>query len=358
MSSTVTEISALLIADVPVSGAISIPTKVGANNISAVIECQSTTRGLVLPRMTTAQRNAIPVPINGMLIYNTTTGTTNTYEGGAWGASGGGDVDGPAASTNQGISVFSGITGKLIQNSTVLLNPVTSVISAIGGIINAIGVATAPSFSFTGDTDTGFYNAAANTIGVATAGVKQLAFSGGATTVNNLNIAGSVTTAPLTITAEGTDATIGISLAPKNNGPVFMNGGSVTNPGLAFNGGGTSTTSGLSLNVGGAARTNWVSTSIGGAAMSAVNGNGVMSLGTTTFDATMVNGVQIAASTDPTGQANTLQIFGAVIGGNSGTLGLRVPAGSVSVSAVNTVNFKVQVNVNGTTMYLLASNAP
>lgn len=50
---------------------------------SAKLEISSTTGALLLPRMTTTQRNALTA-VNGMIIYNTTTGVIEGYEGGAW----------------------------------------------------------------------------------------------------------------------------------------------------------------------------------------------------------------------------------------------------------------------------------
>src|ERR1019366_8358427 len=41
---------------------------------SAMLDISSTTSGFLLPRMTTAQQNAIGSPATGLLIYNTTTG--------------------------------------------------------------------------------------------------------------------------------------------------------------------------------------------------------------------------------------------------------------------------------------------
>jgi len=50
-------------------------SKVGNNptsiNATAVFEVESTTKGFLPPRMTTAQRNAIPNKVNGLVIYNT-----------------------------------------------------------------------------------------------------------------------------------------------------------------------------------------------------------------------------------------------------------------------------------------------
>jgi hypothetical protein len=61
--------------------------KVGAataQNGSAVLDIESTTRGFLPPRMTTAQRDAIASPAQGLQIFNTTTTKTETYDGTTW----------------------------------------------------------------------------------------------------------------------------------------------------------------------------------------------------------------------------------------------------------------------------------
>lgn len=50
---------------------------------SAALDIQATTGALLVPRMTTAQRDAL-TPTNGMIIYNTTTTTMQGYIAGAW----------------------------------------------------------------------------------------------------------------------------------------------------------------------------------------------------------------------------------------------------------------------------------
>lgn len=50
-----------------------------APNASALVELRSTTKGLLLPRMTTTERDAIGSPAAGLLIYNTTTAKLNVY---------------------------------------------------------------------------------------------------------------------------------------------------------------------------------------------------------------------------------------------------------------------------------------
>jgi|GEM_PF-1316249 len=55
----------------------------GPGDASAVLELQSTSQGLLPPRMTTTQRNAIANPAEGLTIYNTTTNCIQVYKGAA-----------------------------------------------------------------------------------------------------------------------------------------------------------------------------------------------------------------------------------------------------------------------------------
>ncbi|NDE90620.1 MAG: hypothetical protein EB059_05720 [Alphaproteobacteria bacterium] len=57
---------------------------------TALVDMTSTTKGMLPPRMTTAQRNAISSPATGLTVYNTTTGAMETYNGSAWGSVAGG----------------------------------------------------------------------------------------------------------------------------------------------------------------------------------------------------------------------------------------------------------------------------
>jgi len=50
----------------------------------AIVDISSTTRGLLIPRLTNAQRDAITTPPEGLLIYNTTLDKFDYYTGGAW----------------------------------------------------------------------------------------------------------------------------------------------------------------------------------------------------------------------------------------------------------------------------------
>lgn len=50
----------------------------------AAVQIDDTTKAFIPPRMTTAQRNAIPSPIEGMTIYNTTVHGLQTYTNTGW----------------------------------------------------------------------------------------------------------------------------------------------------------------------------------------------------------------------------------------------------------------------------------
>src|SRR5690606_793461 len=53
-------------------------------NASAILDITSTEKGILVPRMTTAQRTAIASPANGLLVFDLTTGSFWFYNSGAW----------------------------------------------------------------------------------------------------------------------------------------------------------------------------------------------------------------------------------------------------------------------------------
>jgi hypothetical protein len=54
------------------------------SNASALLAFNSINKGVLFPRMTTAQRNAIVNPKGGLVIYNTSTNKLNVYTSAAW----------------------------------------------------------------------------------------------------------------------------------------------------------------------------------------------------------------------------------------------------------------------------------
>jgi hypothetical protein len=53
---------------------------------SAILEIRTTSKGMLIPRMTTLERNGIGSPANGLMLYNTDTNQYNFYNGSAWAA--------------------------------------------------------------------------------------------------------------------------------------------------------------------------------------------------------------------------------------------------------------------------------
>jgi len=61
-----------------------------APNASAKLDVSSTTQGMLVPRMTTAQRNAIATPATGLMVFDITLNGFVFYTGSAWAAVGAG----------------------------------------------------------------------------------------------------------------------------------------------------------------------------------------------------------------------------------------------------------------------------
>ncbi len=70
-------------------GAVAVGTASAADS-KAIMDMVSTTKGMLPPRMTSTQRDAIASPSTGLTIYNTTTNAMNVYNGSSWAAVGSG----------------------------------------------------------------------------------------------------------------------------------------------------------------------------------------------------------------------------------------------------------------------------
>ncbi|MCW3110029.1 MAG: hypothetical protein JWQ09_4535 [Segetibacter sp.] len=96
----------------PTAGNVGIGTTAPA--ATAALDVSSITKGVLLPRMTTVQRDAIVTPATGLHIYNTDTKTINIYNGTNWQG-----VLIPNSSGNVGIGTVTPTTGKLAVNTGV-----------------------------------------------------------------------------------------------------------------------------------------------------------------------------------------------------------------------------------------------
>ena len=56
----------------------------GTANASAILDAQSTTKGVRMPNMTTAQKNAIASPAAGLMVFDTTLAKLCVYSGATW----------------------------------------------------------------------------------------------------------------------------------------------------------------------------------------------------------------------------------------------------------------------------------
>ena len=56
----------------------------GTTNASAILQADSTTKGFLLPRMTTTQKNAIATPAQGLMVFDTTLVKLCVYSGTTW----------------------------------------------------------------------------------------------------------------------------------------------------------------------------------------------------------------------------------------------------------------------------------
>jgi hypothetical protein len=119
------------------------------SNPSAILQCNTTTQGFLLPRMTTVQRDAIVSPATGLQVFNTTLGTVDVYDGTGWDRFGSQTLIRGAGST-------SATTSLLVQNSagsTALQVRDDASVSILGNFsnwscqYNASGVSTPLNFS-------------------------------------------------------------------------------------------------------------------------------------------------------------------------------------------------------------------
>jgi hypothetical protein len=114
--------------------------RVGVGNLnpdtSAALDISSTARGLLPPRMTTAQRDAIGGPATGLTLYNTTTNTINYRNASAW------DSLVPASSIDANVATFlasptsanlaAAVTGETGTEALVFANGPTLIAPNIG----------------------------------------------------------------------------------------------------------------------------------------------------------------------------------------------------------------------------------
>lgn len=140
---------------------------------SALLDMVSTTKGLLPPRMTTTQRDAISSPATGLTVYNSTTNALNIYNGTAWGAIGGGGTLSSLSDT----SISTPANGQVLQyNGTAWANVAAS--TAMG---TTTMVANWPDAirCYSGTNDTIYYRSSSPAVGLSGTTVAYVASIGG-----------------------------------------------------------------------------------------------------------------------------------------------------------------------------------
>jgi hypothetical protein len=97
----------------------------------------------------------------------------------SWSTAASGDVYGPASATDNAIARFDLTTGKIIQNSGVIIDDSNNItgaaaITTTGVLTVPAGTVSAPAITTTGDTNTGIFFPAADTIAFAEGGVESM----------------------------------------------------------------------------------------------------------------------------------------------------------------------------------------
>jgi len=128
------------------AGALQVSTSAQTLNASALLQLDSTTSGLLLPRMTTSQRNLISSPATGLMIYNTDAGLVNYYSGSAWQSFTTTTSSGTVTSVGLSAPSFLTVTGSPITTSGTLALALANQSSNLIFAGPSTGSAAAPTF--------------------------------------------------------------------------------------------------------------------------------------------------------------------------------------------------------------------
>lgn len=95
-------------------------------NTSALLDVDSTSKGVLMPRMTSTQRDAITTPVAGLMVYNTTTGTMNYFNGSSWVSLGSGGKGLSIAGTTYATTYAPFTVSNVYTNTLLPASPTTS----------------------------------------------------------------------------------------------------------------------------------------------------------------------------------------------------------------------------------------
>lgn len=104
---------------------------------SAILDIVSSDKGLLIPRVTLSNDLSSPSPVSspatGLLVYNTGSNQQNGFyywSGSQWlmlTPDDGSTIEGPSSSTDNAVARFDGTTGKVLQNSSVIIDDAANI---------------------------------------------------------------------------------------------------------------------------------------------------------------------------------------------------------------------------------------
>jgi len=163
-----------------------------APNAAAVLDVTSTTKGMLIPRMTTAQRTAIVSPVAGLQVYDTTTNTNWFHNGTVW-------VEDETVTASNGLTMASGdvkLGGALTAPTTISGLTATNKFAITGTGVNMFNVDGA---TLSVDATNGRIG-----IGTATPNAKLTIDETGSATTDGIVIIADNTPANITLNSVGT----------------------------------------------------------------------------------------------------------------------------------------------------------
>jgi hypothetical protein len=154
---------------------------------SSILEMRTNTKGLLIPRMTTTERNAISSPATGLMVYNSTTNAFNYYNGTAWTI--------VTTGSTSAVNSVSGTTNRVSLGGTAT-DPIVDISSAYAGQNSITTVGTIGTGTWNGSVIGSAYGGAGTVSGILKAngtGTVSAASAGDYPTLNQ-NTTGSAAT--------------------------------------------------------------------------------------------------------------------------------------------------------------------
>jgi hypothetical protein len=161
---------------------------------SVLADFQSTTQGILVPRMTNTQLGAIATPVAGMVVYDSTNNKFNFRENTSWVTIGSGGIGGSTGATDKRILIANGTGGATLQASGLGISSNSLVDSNGNELIN---------------------------------------FSSAGSAVNEFTIQNNVTTSSPILSVSGGDTNIDMGLKTKGAGVFSFSNGSTAVASLA-----------------------------------------------------------------------------------------------------------------------------